>query len=193
MDEKATLVILAGGKSTRMGYPKHLISTPDGTLIEHLYARLSPRFSETLVVGNDLPILRPQMHPIDDAYCVQSPLVGIYSGLVAAKTDLCFIVACDMPFVNQHLELHILSCAFGVDAVVPMVRGYYEPLCAAYRKSVVPVISRALAHNNLKVTTVYEYIRLQTIPESEIELIDPELDSFVNLNTPHQLHLLSEL
>ena len=193
MREKATLILLAGGESKRMGQPKHLLSTSRGTVIDHLHERLSPIFSETLLVGRKLSHELPELRVVEDLHPARSPLVGIYSGLVAAQTDLCFVLACDMPFVRSRLVEELLSRAFDADVVVPIVRGYYEPLCAVYRKSAIPVIATALERNDLKVTKIYEYLRLCAVPEEEIRVFDPDLSSFINLNTPHELPLLARL
>ncbi len=193
MREKATLILLAGGESKRMGQPKHLLSTSRGTVIDHLHARLSTIFSETLLVGRGLSHEAPGLRTVEDLNPVRSPLVGIYSGLVAAQTDLCFVLACDMPFVRSKLVEDLLSRAFDADVVVPIVRGYFEPLCAVYRKSAIPVIATALERNELKVTRIYEYLCLCAVPEEEIRVFDPDLSSFINLNTPHELPLLAML
>ena len=193
MREKATLILLAGGESKRMGQPKHLLPTSRGTMIDHLHERLSPIFSETLLVGRELPHELPELRMVEDLLPTRSPLVGIYSGLAAAQTDLCFVLACDMPFVRSRLVEELLSRAFDADVVVPIVHGYYEPLCAVYRKSAIPVIETALERNELKVTMIYEYLRLCVVPEEEIRVLDPDLSSFINLNTPHELPLLARL
>jgi molybdopterin-guanine dinucleotide biosynthesis protein A len=193
MREKASLILLAGGESKRMGQPKHLLPTSRGTVIDHLHERLSSIFSETLLVGRELSHELPKLRTVEDLHPARSPLVGIYSGLAAAQTDLCFVLACDMPFVRSRLVEELLSRAFDADVVVPIVRGYYEPLCAVYRKSAIPVIATALERNDLKVTKIYEYLRLCAVPEEEIRVLDPDLSSFINLNTPHELPLLARL
>lgn len=191
MTEKATLILLAGGKSMRMGQPKHLLLTSRGTLIEHLDLRLCHLFSETLAVGRDLPPMG--LRSVGDLYLAQSPLVGIYSGLVASQTDVNFVLACDMPFVNPALVSHLISCAGDVDVVVPVVNGYYEPLCAVYRKQAIPAIREVLDRNVLKVTEIYSDLLVREVPEERLRALDAELTSFVNLNTPRELALLNRI
>lgn len=194
MSENTTLIILAGGESKRMGYPKHLLSNPRGvTVLEHLVGRLSPLFTETLVVGRDLLPLTSSIRVVEDLHPVHSPLVGIYSGLLASKTDLAFVIACDMPFVRAPLVEHVLSQARGADACVPIVNDFYEPLCAAYRRSAIPVIAAAIERRDLKVTNTYSDLVLHALPEEEVRRFDSDLISFTNLNVPHQLDLLAHL
>jgi len=193
MKEDATLVILAGGESRRMGQPKHLLPTSGGTVIEYLIGKLSSLFVETLVVGRKLNPEGEGFRIVEDARPEQCPLVGIYSGLSAAKTDSCFVLACDLPSVKPELVQYLLSRAVGVDIVVPIINGYYEPLCAAYRRTAIPVIQETLDRGALKITEIYDRLRLRKVSEQEVKRFDSELSSFVNLNTPRQLRLLSGL
>ena len=191
MTEKVTLILLAGGSSKRMGQPKHLLLTSRGTLIEHLDLRLRHLFSETLAVGRDLAPMR--LRTVSDLCVAQSPLVGIYSGLLASETDINFVLACDMPFVNPTLVSYLISCVGDVDVVVPIVNGYYEPLCAVYRKQAIPVIGEVLDRNVLKVTEIYSDLLVREVPEQRLRAFDSELTSFINLNTPRELALLSRI
>ena len=193
MKQEATLIILAGGESSRMGLPKHLLPTSGGTVIGHLIAKLSSLFVETLVVGGGLQLAGEGFRTVEDARPEQCPLVGIYSGLCAAKTDLAFVLACDLPFVKPELVQYLLSRSHEADIVVPVAKGYYEPLCAVYRRTAIPVIQEALDRGALKITEIYDRLQLCKVTEQEIKRFDPELSSFLNLNTPKQLKLLSSL
>jgi len=176
-----------------MGTPKHLLPTPAGTVIDLLRQRLSPLFVETLVVGGRLASPTPGVLMVEDRYPARGPLVGIYSGLLGAKTDLALVVACDMPFVRSGLAQAFLSRSGGVDVVVARVGGYYEPLCAVYRRSALPAIREALGRGELKVTGIYSSLRLHEVSEAEVRALDSDLSSFLNLNTPRELDLLLQL
>lgn len=191
--DEATLIILAGGASRRMGWPKHLLPTSCGRLIDHLSRRLGGAFAETLVVGRDLDLAPGGFRVVTDARPEQSPLVGIYSGLRAAGTDLCFILACDLPFAKPELIRYLLSRGVDVDVAVPIVRGYYEPLFAVYQRSATSLIEATLDRGVLKVTAAYDRLRVGEVPEADIRRIDPSLSSFINLNVPSQLRHLTRL
>lgn len=193
--EPATLIVLAGGESRRMGFPKQRLRTSEGSIIELLHRRLAPLFVETLVVGRGHAPAEfiGAVRFVGDASPLRSPLVGIYSGLLASTTDLCFVLACDMPFVSREVVVQLLSRAAGVDVVVPRVEGYYEPLCAVYRRTAISVIRTSLKGGELKITRTYGRLRVFEVPQSEIERFDPELTSFINLNTPRELKLLLQL
>jgi molybdopterin-guanine dinucleotide biosynthesis protein A len=193
MSHDASLIILAGGASRRMGRPKHLLETTGGTLLDHIAGRLSPLFVETLIVGRGMGRATGGMRFVEDLRPERSPLVGIYSGLRAAATETCFAIGCDMPFVRADLVRELLEQSGPSDVVVPVVGGLYEPLLAVYRRSCVPAIERALDERRFKTTSFYPEVTVREISENAVRRIDPDLVSFTNLNTPKQLALLARL
>jgi molybdopterin-guanine dinucleotide biosynthesis protein A len=180
--EPATLIVLAGGEAKRLGFPKHRL-TVDGTpVLTHLHARLGPLFAKTIVVGRDLDGLPPGVRATEDRYLVRSPLVGIHAGLAASRTDLAFVTACDMPHVEPALVEYLLAQAEGVDAVVPVVRGYYEPLCAVYRRTCIAPVEDLIERGVLKVSALYDLVRVHEVDEPDVHAHDPDRRSFTNLN-----------
>jgi molybdopterin-guanine dinucleotide biosynthesis protein A len=189
--EPATLIVLAGGEAKRLGFPKHQLTVDGERVIDRLCRRLGPLFAETVVVGRGLDGLPDGVRVTDDRYAVRSPLVGIHAGLAASRTDLTFVTACDMPHVEPALVEFLLIQAEAMDAVVPVVRGYYEPLCAVYRRSCIASIENLIGQGVLKVSALYEPVRLREVSEAQILLHDPELRSFVNLNAPEAIRSTS--
>lgn len=177
-------MILSGGESQRMGRPKHALRINGRTIIEHINNNLRQLFVETLLVGRDLPCKPQGVRFVEDTHNVKSPLAGIHSGLGAAQTDLCFVVACDMPYVMPDLVDLLLRRSTNVDVCVPVAAGFFEPLCAAYRRSALPSIELAIRDRHLKVSALYSKLRTNTISEEEVRSVDPLLVSFRNLNTP---------
>ena len=180
--EPATLIILAGGESKRMGFAKHRLSIDGWDVLTMLHANLGPLFSETVAVGNDIDGLPPEIRIAEDRYAIRSPLVGIHAGLAEAARDLAFVVACDMPYVEPSLVEYLLSRSEDFDVVVPIVRGYYEPLCAVYRKTCLQAIEDLIDRGVLKVSELYSLVDIHEVCEKQIQQHDPELRSFVNLN-----------
>lgn len=182
--EPATLIILAGGEAKRMGFPKHQLTIDGRRVIDTLHERLSPLFVETIVVGRGIRNLPPGVRLVEDLYDVRAALVGIHAGLTASTTDVTFVVACDMPYVAPALVEYLLSCAAGIDIVVPVVRGYYEPLCGAYRRTCLEPAEELIDRGVLKVSDLYHLVEVQEVAERQIQQYDPELQAFVNLNVP---------
>jgi molybdopterin-guanine dinucleotide biosynthesis protein A len=177
----ATLLILAGGASRRMGEPKALLPYAGTTLIEHLTRALAPAFDEVLISANDLaavPLgLRASYRLIADLHRDAGPLAGIEAGLHAAQHDTLFAVACDMPLVTAELAAQIVAAAQGHDAAVPRLNGRAEPACAAYRKQAAGPIAAALRQDQRRAAAVLE--------ELDVEWLD-DLDArlFGNANDP---------
>lgn len=177
----ATLLILAGGASRRMGRPKALLPVGATTLIEWVAARLAPTFDQLLVAGREerhLPRgLRPHMVP--DLHPGAGPLAGVEAGLAASRHDTVVAIACDMPEVTATLARRLVAAAApdGVDAAVPRVRGEPEPACAAYRRSAVGPIANALGAGRFKAADVLSELEVVWLDDE-----DPLL--FANVNTP---------
>ncbi|HOK22578.1 MAG TPA: molybdenum cofactor guanylyltransferase [Candidatus Hydrothermia bacterium] len=184
-DLKHSLVILAGGQSVRMGELKPHTFVEESRLIDLVACKISSLFEEVLVV------LKEGMDPIEPYYCVYdnfkdfSPLFGIHAGLTHANSFYSFIIACDMPFVRRELVSFLLEQADreGPDVVVPVIRGFYEPLFAVYSKNCIPFIESSISNGILKVTSFYNSVGIQEVPERLVLTCDPRLQSFVNLNT----------
>jgi molybdopterin-guanine dinucleotide biosynthesis protein A len=116
-----------------------------------------------------------------------STLVGIYTGLMAARNDLALVVGCDMPFLSTPLLERIALLSDGYDVAVPMVRGHLEALHAAYRRSCLPEMEEAILRQQLKIIDFYPELRVRIVRETEIREIDPEFRSFFNVNNPADL------
>lgn len=181
MARAATLLILAGGESRRMGQPKPLLPVGSTTLIEWLVARLVPPFDQLLVAARGERQLPPSLlpHLVTDLHSGAGPLAGVEAGLAASAHDIVVAVACDMPHITAGLleRLVIAASSDGIDAAVPRVRGAPEPACAAYRRSTASAIAAALDAGRFKAADVLAELRVAWL-EGE----DPEL--FMNLNTP---------
>src|SRR2546429_3881629 len=98
----ATLLVLAGGDSRRMGRPKALLPVGDTTLIEWLVGRLAPAFEHVAVAARDPAQVPPGLRPrvVRDLHLDAGPLAGIEAGLAASPYDALVAVACDMPDVT---------------------------------------------------------------------------------------------
>jgi molybdopterin-guanine dinucleotide biosynthesis protein A/molybdopterin converting factor small subunit len=181
----ATAIVLAGGKSSRMGTPKALLPFGNDPLIVHVVATLRRLFAEVVVVaapGQDLPSMPVTLVRDDVAY--QGPVGGIYYGLTAAGGDVSFVTSCDSAFLHPGLIAHLVSQIPGYDVVVPHWEGRFQPLHAVYRRSVLPLLEGQLARGELRPVYLFERVRTRRIDSDEIRRFDAEGASFFNMNTP---------
>lgn len=180
-----TAVILAGGRSSRMGRAKALLPFDGEPLILHIVRRLQPLFGRIVVVaapGQELPALPATI--VRDEVSHQGPVGGICYGLRAVEDPFAFVTSCDSAFLNRSLAAHLVSRIEGAEAVVPRWGGRLQPLVAVYRTSVVPALERQLANGELRPVTLFERVRTHYVEEDEIRRFDPAGDSFFNMNRP---------
>ena len=181
----ATAVVLAGGKSSRMGRPKSLLPFDGEPLILHIVHALQRMFAETVIVAapdQDLPDLPATV--VRDEIAYQGPVGGIYYGLKAAGGNFCFVTSCDVPFLNPSLISYLISQISDHDAVVPHWENRFQPLHAVYRTSVLPLLKEQLERGELRPVYLFDKVQTCKIGEEEIRRFDPEGLSFLNMNTP---------
>ena len=182
-------VILAGGKSRRMGgFPKALIPFGGRSLIEHIAETLRSVLSDCLVVTNTPDLYASLGLPmVGDIFPESGSLGGIYSGLRAAPGDHALCVACDMPFVSAPLAGHLASRAAEGDVVIPDTGGKLQTLHAVYGKACLPAMERRLRAGRFTVADVLDDVRVVRVSAGEVaRFADPDV-TFTNLNTPEDL------
>jgi len=183
-----TGIVLAGGKSSRMGHNKALIEFQGKRLIEATVDCLKTLFPEVLIIANDPPLYSYLgVKVVPDLIPDSGSLGGIYTGLSTASHPTCFFVACDMPFLNADLITLLIREAEDWDVVIPRVRGELQPLHAIYAKSCLPLIKESIDSGVLKITRFFQKARVKIIEESTLRAVDPHLLGFVNVNTPPEL------
>jgi molybdopterin-guanine dinucleotide biosynthesis protein A/molybdopterin converting factor small subunit len=170
-----------------MGSPKALLLFDGEPLVVHVARALNRLFPEVVVVaapGQELPPLNATLARDEVAY--QGPVGGIYYGLCAARGEFCFVTSCDVPFLNTSLISHLVSQISDCDVVVPYWQERFQPLCAVYRQSVVPLLKEQLERGELRPIFLYDKVRTRKIEEEEIRRFDPEGLSFFNMNSPEE-------
>jgi molybdopterin-guanine dinucleotide biosynthesis protein A len=180
----AAAIVLAGGKSSRMGTPKALLLFDDEPLIVHIVAMLGRLFAEVVVVaapGQDLPAMPVTL--VRDEVAYQGPVGGIYYGLSAIRADVGFVTSCDSAFLNSAVIAHLVSRIPDHDVVVPYWQDRFQPLHAVYRRGVAPLLAAQLVRRELRPIHLFERVRTLRIDEEEIRRLDPDGASFFNMNT----------
>src|ERR1700704_5266830 len=176
------MLVHAGGASRRMGQPKAWLKVGDPSLLGFVVGRLAPTFSEVMVSFAEPEQLEEPVpfRIVFDRKRSAGPLAGIEAGLEAARNEVLFVLACDMPYVTEEVAQIAIAAARRCDAAIPRVDGRPEPVCGAYRRSALPVIARALDAGRLKTADVTTELDV-----TWLEGLDPNL--FRSLNTPHDL------
>ncbi len=186
---KVSAILLAGGRSRRMGgVTKALLTLSGQTIIERVAQVLVGVFREVIVITNtppDFAFLGLPMLPDIQPGC--GSLGGLYTGLTACSGHHAFLVACDMPFLHQGVIRYIAGHAGEPDVVVPRVGYHLEPLHAMYSRACVSRIRSVLNSGDLKIINFFNKVSVLEVPDAELRRIDPSLDCFMNINTPEDL------
>ena len=196
--KNVTGVVLAGGRSRRLGRDKAVELVGGEPLISRVIARMSEVADEIVVVVNgierasQLP-LPQEATVVVDAYPDKGSLGGIFSGLRAGREDWAMVVACDMPFLSVALVRHMLDQTDDCDAVVPILDGRPEPIHAAYSKVCLPAIEKKILADDLKIAGFFDDVRVKFVAEREVDSFDPDHLSFFNINTEQDLQKAAEL
>jgi len=181
-----SLVVQAGGESSRMGEDKGLILFQGVPLIKYILDQVKDLGSEKLIITNNQEAYeRFQLPVFEDVIPGLGALSGLYSAIYHSNFDYSLVLACDMPFINLGLLDFMLSFAPEYDAVIPRLKSkeYAEPFRAIYSKSCLEPIRRNLEEGNQRVSKFLEEINVRFISSEEIRTHDPELRTFINLNT----------
>ena len=181
----ATAIVLAGGRSSRMGQAKALLCFDGEPLIARIVTTLNRLFGDIVVVASPDQELPPMpVTLVRDDVAFQGPVSGICTGLRAARREICFVSACDAAFLNTSLVAHLVARLADCDVVVPSWQGRLQPLHAVYRRRVLPLLERQLARGELRPVSLFDRVRTLQIDEDEIRRFDPEGASFFNMNSP---------
>jgi molybdopterin-guanine dinucleotide biosynthesis protein A len=184
-----TGVILAGGRSSRMGRDKAMLKVAGISLFERILRVMQDLFSNVLIAGDWQDLTRPGVPCYPDCY-PGIALGGIYTGLFEAKTHLIFVSACDLPYPDTNLIRQILSHREGYDVVVPKNPAGLEPLFALYSKACLEPIRDMLERGEYRIYDFYPQIRVRYLGVEELP--SGWEWSLMNVNTSEEYHSIKE-
>ena len=186
-----TVVIQAGGESSRMGMDKGLLPFLGQPLVQRVLERLRPLAAEILVTTN-----QPQAYAFlgerlqSDLLPGRGALGGLHTALSCATQPYVAVVACDMPFANPALLAAAQTALIQhhCDLSIPRTSGGLEPFHAVYRRETcLPHVQAALQAGKRRVDAWFAEVNLHVIPPEVWQSIDPQGLAFWNVNTPDEL------
>lgn len=183
-----SVIILAGGRSQRLGTDKALLEINGEWLLLRLLDTLRLLGDDLLVVTNNAKRLEKlPARLVSDVYPNTGPLGAIYSGLLAMRYPHGLVVGCDMPLLNLELLRYMILLSTDFDIVIPRLAGNVEPLHAVYGKPCLRAIAHALERGERRVISFFPQVRIRYVEEEEVNIFDPQHLSFFNINTPEDL------
>jgi molybdenum cofactor guanylyltransferase len=200
-------VVLAGGRSSRMGAPKSTLEWHGSTLLRRTVGIVSRATGGPVVVvrasGQELPSLPPDTMVVDDPREGKGPVQGIAAGLAAlgaldalgalgGRAETAFVSSTDMPFLHPAFIRCVLRAlaADGAEVALPVAGGYQQPLAAAYRVSLAQTAERLVSQDRLRPAFLFDECVVTRIDEARLRrdpllaAFDPELESVRNVNSP---------
>jgi FdhD protein len=194
MSEKLpiTAAVLAGGRSMRMGVDKTLLSVDGRPLIARVVDVVGEVCQHTIVVTNrpeslDGVDLAPDIRVLTDEVPYQGPLGGLVTALKEAPDEWLLAVAADMPYISSAVVHALWDARDGADAVLPVTPDGPEPLLALYSRACLPAARKVLATGRRRLVAMFAELNVVEVPVDLLRSVDPELRSFLNVNTPEEL------
>ena len=191
MEKFGTAIILAGGKSSRMGFDKQLLKIDERKLMDSVIHKLKKEFDEIIIVTNRPELYIGLSHRITkDILVDKGPLGGIHAGLSLSSSKYAFVVACDMPNINIDYIKFMKSKLSN-----PLTKGcvtefgeWIEPFSSFYSVELIDNIEKYLDTNRRSINGLIENLNITYIGENEARRFSPNWDMFLNLNTKEDLN-----
>src|SRR4051794_15214171 len=190
-------IVLAGGRSSRMGSPKAALEWHGSTLLRRIVGIVARAVDGPVVVvrapAQGLPPLPRSVEVVEDAREGRGPLQGLAAGLraVEGRAPIAYLSSTDVPLLHPRFIARVLAALDDdVDVVLPHVGGFPHPLAAAYRTALADAVERLIAEDRMRPAFLFEACRVRRLDaaalldDPALAALDPELDSVLNLNEP---------
>ena len=182
-------VVLCGGLSARMGRPKATLPFGPETLLVRVVRTCAEACGEIVVVaaeGQELPCLPARATVVRDRTPGQGPLEGLAAGLAAARAPAAFCTSCDVPFLVPAYVGRMFAALGDAASAQAVVEGFPQPLLAVYRTALAARARDLVRAGRRRVVFLVEGEAVNLVPEAEVRAVDPDLRSFLNINTPEE-------
>ncbi len=193
----AAAIVLAGGRSSRMGSPKAALDWHGSALLRRVTGIVARALPGPVVVvrapGQELPALPASVEVVEDAREGRGPMQGLAAGLAAigGRAPLAYVSSTDAPLLHPAFVRRVVAaCGSDVDVALPEIGGHHQPTAATYRAGLVGVLGELLSEDQLKPAFLYARCRVRRLDEAALlsdpalAAVDPALTSLLNVNDP---------
>ncbi len=190
MKKFGTAIILAGGKSSRMGFDKQLLKIDERRLMDSLIHKLDKHFEEIIIVTNRPELYIGLSHIItSDILKDKGPLGGIHAGLKISSSQYAFIVACDMPNINMEYVNFMKNQLTDPNSkgCITEFGNWIEPFSSFYSADLMEYIEGYLNTGRRSINGLIKDFKMTYIPEDKARKFSSNWDMFLNLNTKEDL------
>lgn len=180
-------VVLAGGRSTRMGFDKQLLWHKGQSITDYLIGSLGKICTEVLISGGAPELYeKKNVRVLEDQYRNAGPLGGLHSGLAEAQEELVFLMACDMPYLELPYLKYMFERIKGTDygACVTSRGEHLEIFHALYARRALPSLTSTLQSGAYSFQKWVRQLNALCLGEQEALDLMGDWRAFTNLNTP---------
>lgn len=190
MKDHITGIILAGGKSSRMGQDKGLMLFNGQSFIDHAVQIVKDVCNSVIIITNQDGYERLNIPVYNDIIKAKGPAAGVYTGLYYSKTQYNLIIGCDMPFLSSEFLGYLLSqIDEKADAIVPEYENRSQPLCAVYSKSCLSQFKQFIQNGQLKMKEIIRQLHTKHVIIDETSGFYSS-NLFTNINTQKELKII---
>ena len=189
-----TGAVLAGGTSSRFGSEKATAQFGNCPMIAHVVSVLSLVADDIVVAvapGRSsyyTKIVDKDIRVVEDRHTDQGPIRGLVTALEASHEDYVIVSPCDTPLLRKEVCELIIARGRDRDGAVPRIGGFFEPLHAVYRREpCLQAFARVIEEGDMRPKEAYGELDLATVGEEELRTVDPDLISFINVNSEEAL------
>lgn len=186
MERFNSAIILAGGKSSRMGYNKELIMIDEKKIINHQIETLHKTFDEIVVVTKNKEFYEDiDCITISDIIEDSGPLGGIHAGLLASTSKYSYVIACDMPIINTNYINLMKKRLYqdDIDGCMTLYENHIEPFNAFYSGNMIKKIEEYIQGGGYSIYSLVKALKFSFIEEKVARRFSPNWDMFINFNT----------
>lgn len=181
-----TAAILAGGKSSRMGFDKQLLMEKSKRMLEQVVETLKKEFFDIIIVTS-----RPELYEgmdvrlCSDEYQEKGPLAGLHAAMQHTQSQYIYLLACDMPVVSLPFIQYMKECIQKkqADVCACEINGQLETFNTFYSRDLLPEVINRLENGNRSLFRFIYGTQAHIISQEETLRFDPELAMFTNINT----------
>ncbi|WP_337866217.1 molybdenum cofactor guanylyltransferase [Ignavibacterium sp.] len=190
-----TGVILAGGKSSRMGTDKSFLKLGDQTIIERIAELMKSIFSKLIIITNTPEEYKFLNLPLyEDIYKWKGPLAGIHSALTHSTTEKIFVLSCDVPLMRREMIQYLVEYKSEKQIIFCEAAGYHQPLVGVYSIEIYSEVEKFLTQNEMNDKSIHQFLK-----NVDAEIIHPEKlpfykdELFFNVNKPEDYNQIQKL
>ncbi len=186
MERFNSAIILAGGRSSRMGFNKELIMINEKRIVNKQIEALHKSFDEIIVVTKNMDLYKDlDCIALSDIMKDKGPLSGIHAGLTASSSIYSYVIACDMPVINMDYINFMKKKIYqnDIDGCMTLYGEHIEPFNAFYSREIVENIREYLMKGEKSIHKLIKPLNFNFVEEKTARRFSPNWDMFINFNT----------